>query len=48
VFDEIALAVPRAAARFADTPPVCDEEIITKMPSILTALAAAAKTRHTD
>lgn len=43
VLDEITLSVPRAATRFADTPPVCDEEIITEMPLLLAALAVAAQ-----
>lgn len=43
VLDEIALSVPCATTRFADTPPVCDEEIITKMPQLLAALALAAQ-----
>lgn len=42
VLDGIALSVPRAATRFADSPPVCDAEIIATMPSILCALASAA------
>ncbi|GBE68096.1 FMN reductase [Mycobacterium sp. MFM001] len=41
VLEEATLSVPRAATRFADTPPVCDEEIIAKLPAILTTLAAA-------
>lgn len=47
VLDQIALSIPRAATRFGDTPPVSDEEIITKMPTILTALAAATQTHTT-
>ncbi|OBI51710.1 FMN reductase [Mycobacterium kyorinense] len=43
VLDEIALSVPHAATRFADAPPVCDEEIISKLPIILAALAGAAQ-----
>ena len=43
VLDEITLSVPRAASRFADTPPVCDEEIIAKLPTILAALASATQ-----
>ncbi|MEB3982168.1 NAD(P)H-dependent oxidoreductase [Mycobacterium sp. 663a-19] len=44
VLDSVALSVPRAATRFADTPPVCDEVIIAKIPTILDALASAAQT----
>ncbi|BBZ13635.1 NAD(P)H-dependent oxidoreductase [Mycobacterium branderi] len=43
VLDDVALSVPCAATRFADTPPVCDEEIIAKLPSVLAALASAAQ-----
>lgn len=44
VLEGIGLSVPRAATRFADTTPVCDKEIITAMPTLLTALASAART----
>lgn len=45
VLDEVTLSVPSAATRFADTPPVCDVEIIAKMPTVLTALVAAAESQ---
>lgn len=45
VLDEIALSVPHAATRFSDAPPVCDHEIISKLPTILAALAGAAQSR---
>ncbi|OBF36721.1 FMN reductase [Mycobacterium sp. ACS1612] len=45
VLDNVALTVPRPATRFADSPPVSDEEIIAKMPVLLSALAAAARSR---
>jgi NAD(P)H-dependent FMN reductase len=47
VIDEIALSIPRAAERFADTPPVVDDEIVTKVPTILAALAEAAPPERT-
>lgn len=43
VLDEIALSLPCAATRFADTPPACDDEIIAKMPALLAALASSAE-----
>ncbi len=42
ILDDIALAIPRAAERFATTHPADDDEVVTNMLEILAKLDAAA------